>query len=144
MVSTCPLISKSSSLFTKPLGFVSSTPLTIGITITFIIHCFLSSLARSNYLFLFLLSFIFTLLSARMAKFTIQQVLFFCWQSLSLVICPRLGNLFVSQNPWYFAHLILQDRLWVLHIPLIYIVKFKFLAFFPVDHLPQSSYTFLC
>ena len=40
MVSTCPLISKSSSHFTKYLGIVPSIP-TIGITVTFMFHsCF--------------------------------------------------------------------------------------------------------
>ena len=38
MVSTCPLISKSSSLFTNPLVIVPSTPITIGITVTFLFH----------------------------------------------------------------------------------------------------------
>ena len=34
MVSICPLISKSSSLFTNPLEIVPSAPITIGITVT--------------------------------------------------------------------------------------------------------------
>ena len=45
-----PLISKSSSTFTKPLRIVPSAPITIGITVTFMIHCFLSSLTKSRYL----------------------------------------------------------------------------------------------
>ena len=44
MVSTCSLISKSSSPFTNPLGIVPSAPTTIGITVMF--HSFFSSLAR--------------------------------------------------------------------------------------------------
>ena len=35
MVSTCPLNSKSSILYTKPLGILPSAPNTIGITVTF-------------------------------------------------------------------------------------------------------------
>ena len=58
MVSTCPLISKPSIPFTKPLGVVPSAPIIIGITATFIFHTFFSSLARSRYLSFFLVSFI--------------------------------------------------------------------------------------
>ena len=72
MVSTHPLISKSSSLCTKPLGIVPSTPITIGITITLIFQSFFSSLGRYKYLSLFLLSLIFTLQFSKTAKSTIQ------------------------------------------------------------------------
>ena len=37
MVSTRPLISKSSSTFISPLGIVPSAPFTIGITVTFML-----------------------------------------------------------------------------------------------------------
>ena len=73
-ISTCPLISKSSSLFPKTSGIVLSTP--IGITIIRFHSLFFSSLARSNYLSHFLLSFIFTRWYVGMAKSTIQQVFF--------------------------------------------------------------------
>ena len=87
MVSTHPLISKSSSPFTNPLVSVLRAPITIDITVSFMFHSFSSSLARSWYLSVFLLSFSFTLWSARMAKSTIQQVLFF------LLTITRSGRL---------------------------------------------------
>ena len=77
MISTCSLISRSSSPCTNPLVIVSSTLITIGITIIFMFHSFFSPLARSRYLFIFSLSFSFILWSARTAKFTIRQVPFF-------------------------------------------------------------------
>ena len=103
MISTCPLISKSSSLCTNPLEIlllllfytfdsvphlhcpgtnllvtVPRAPITIGITVTFMFYSFFSFLARFRFLSLFSLSFSFTLLSVGMPKFTIWQVLFFC------------------------------------------------------------------
>ena len=60
----------------KPLGTVQSTPIWIGITVTFM----LQSLFRSKYLSHFSFSLIFTLWSAGTAKFTIRQIFFsfFC------------------------------------------------------------------
>ena len=87
MVSTRPVIFQLSNLFTNLSVIVSRAPITIGIIITFMFHSFSCSLARSRYLSFFLLSFYFTLWSARKAKFTIQQVLFF------LLIIIRSGHL---------------------------------------------------
>ena len=75
MISIRPLISKSSSSCTN--HFWLHRVHRLGITIAFMFHSFHSSLARSRYLSLFLLSFSFTLWSAGTAKFTIRQVLFF-------------------------------------------------------------------
>ena len=69
MVSILPLISKSSGDCYK--GTI------IGITITLMFHNFLSSQARSIYLFIFLLSFIFTQCFTRIAKSTREQVRYF-------------------------------------------------------------------
>ena len=95
MVSAHPLISQSSSLFTNSLVTVPSAPNTIGVTVTFIFYRFFSFLPKIIY-------FILTLLSAGTAKSIIRQVLFFCYVSLGLVVCLRLGDPFVSRNPWEF------------------------------------------
>ena len=72
LILTCLLISKSSSPFTNPLGIVVSVPMTISVTVISMFHSFFFSfLARSRYLSLFLLSFNFTLWSAKIAKSTI-------------------------------------------------------------------------
>ena len=98
------LISESSSPYTNLLMTVPSLPLTIVIAITFIFHIFFSSLARSRFLSLFLLSFSFTLWSAGTVKSTPRQILVcrFCWLSLGLVVWLRLVDLFVSQTPKLF------------------------------------------
>ena len=96
MVSTCTLISRSSSHLTNLLGIVPSVPTTIGITVTIMVHIFKKiSSARSWYLSLFSLSFIFTRCSASTAKSANRSL--FCGRSLGLVVWPRLGDPFVSQ-----------------------------------------------
>ena len=77
MVSTSPPTSKSSSPFSNPLVTVPKAPITIGIIVTFMFHCFFNSLGRSRYLSFFSHSFSFTLWSPGTAKSTILQVLFF-------------------------------------------------------------------
>ena len=100
MVSTSPLISKSSSLCTNTLVTLPSSPITIRITVTFIFHSFFSSLEMSRYFIPFSLSFSFTLWSAGSAKSITRQVLcFFFLLSQGLVDWMRLGDPFVSQNP---------------------------------------------
>ena len=109
IVATHPLISKSSSPCNNPLETILSTPITIGIIVTFMFHSFFSSLAGSKYLSLCLLSFSFTLWSAGTAKSTSWQVFFFCWWSLGLVIWPRLNDPFVSQKSQRILFFIFQD-----------------------------------
>ena len=60
----------------KPLENVLSAPIIIGVTTTFMFLGFPSSWARSRYSSVFLISLIFTLWSAGMAKSIIWQVLF--------------------------------------------------------------------
>ena len=57
VVSTCPLISKSSSFLSNPLGIIQNAPTTVGITFIFMFDRFFSSLARSKYLSLFYFAF---------------------------------------------------------------------------------------
>ena len=87
MVSTCPLISKSSSPCTYDLVSVPSALIMIGITVTFMFHSFFSSLAKCRNWSLFSLSLSFTFWSAGTAKSTIRQVLFF------FLTIPRPGRL---------------------------------------------------
>ena len=95
MVSTRPLISKSSSPCTNPLVTVPRASITIGITVTLMFHIF--SLVSTSYLSFFSFSFSFSMRSAGIAKSTIRQVLFFLLIILGLVVWLRFGDLFVSQ-----------------------------------------------
>ena len=76
MVSTRPLISKSSCPFNNSSMTVSEAPITSGIIVTFMFDSFFSSLAWSGYLSFFSFSFNFILWSAGTAKSTIVKVLF--------------------------------------------------------------------
>ena len=76
MVSTCPLISKSSSPFINPSVTVLRAPIPIGITVTFMFHLFFNSLARSRYLSFFSFSFNFSLCFAR-TVYNFASCLFF-------------------------------------------------------------------
>ena len=90
MVSTRPLISMFSILYTNPLVNVLSGQITIGITVTFMVHSFFSPLARLRYLSLFSLSFSFILWLPRTAKSIIRQILFF---QLTITRSGRLAEI---------------------------------------------------
>ena len=95
MVSTLPLISKSSCPFINPSVSVPRAPVIIGINIAFMFHSFFNSQPRSRYFTFFSLSLNSTPWSAG-TQFA--RSLFCCWLSYSLVVWPRLGNPFLSQN----------------------------------------------
>ena len=90
MVSTHPLISKSTSSCTNPLVTVTRATITTGIAVTFMFHSFFKILGRSMYLASFSISFNFTLSSAGNAKSKIRQVLFF---SLIITWSGRLDKI---------------------------------------------------
>ena len=86
MVSIHPFISKSSSPFNNPLVTVPKASISIGIIVTFMFHSFFNSLASSRCLSFFSFSFNLTLWSAKTAKSTLLQFLFFCLRSSLLVV----------------------------------------------------------
>ena len=134
MVFTCPFISKVPNPFTKHLRIVPSAPIRTSITITFLSHTFFSSLARSKYLSLLSLSFIFNLWSAGMANSTIWQVLF-CWLSLGLVVWPRLGFDFSTDHQFLQSLLRApENRSQRLRI-LSSLARIKYLSIFPFSFL---------
>ena len=127
-----------SAPYNIPSGIVTSMAITTGITVTFAIHCFLISLARSTYLSLFLLSFSFTLWSTRVEKFTIRHYLV----GVTITRYGRLDEISWSiciskSQKTLCTHKILQDGLRIVHIPLLRIVKPKLLEQFPVDVFPH-------
>ena len=76
IVSTRPIISKSSTSFTNFLVTVLSAQITTCDTVTFMFHGFFIPLARSRYLSVFSLSFNFTLWLVGIAESAIRQVPF--------------------------------------------------------------------
>ena len=113
MISTHPLISKSSSSCANPLVTVTKASITIGVTASFM--C--------------LSLFQFTSKVENSTSFFSLFFFFFFWLLQGLVVWPRLSDPFV--------HLILQYIFWVVHIPFDRMVKFQFLVQFPVDHIAK-------
>ena len=94
----------------------------------------LCSVDFSCYFFLFF-SFTFILWSDGTAKSTIRLVLCFCWQSLGLVVLPRLGDLFISENSREFCAFYFPGQILDCAYTICSYIKSILLAQFPVDHL---------
>ena len=103
MVSTRPVIFKSSSPCTNPLVTVPRAPITIGSTVTFMFHNFFTFLARSRYLSFFSHSFKFTLWSAGTAKSTIWHVLFIIIIIIIITIIYSFRVFHISVSWWSFT-----------------------------------------
>ena len=78
---------------------------------------FFSSLVRSRYLFIFSLSFNFSVVNRDSKDHNFAS-----------------SPLLLIKIPDRFVCFILKDWCWVGHIPFVRVVKFKFLAQFPMDH----------
>ena len=144
IVSTRPLISKSSSPFCNPLVTVPNAPITIGIIVNCMFHSYFNSLARSRYLSFFSHSFSFILWLAGTAKLTILQVLFF------LLIIIRSGLLaeirwYVCMSKYYWSLCVLFSRtgagLYIYH--LLVWLNLNFLHISQWITLPTQSYLVL-
>ena len=128
---------------------VPSTPIIIGITVTFKFNGIFNFLARSRYSSFFSLSFNFTLWSAGIVKSTILKFLFyyfifFCRLLYSLVVWMWLGDPFVRQNPIEVCMSHSRWQVLVVHISFVRMDKFKFLAEFLTHQVLSSLILFLC
>ena len=123
MVSTRPPTSKSSCPLNNPLVTVPNASITLGKIVTFMFQKFFNSLARSKCLSFFSLSSSFILWSARTAKSTVLQVIFFLLITLrsgllaeiwwSVCMSKSLMSLYVSLT---ICHLLVWSNLNFLHI----------------------------
>ena len=141
MVSTCRLISKSSSPFYQSF---EECPICTN-------HSWYHHHLHVPEFFLVLLlglgtypssslSLIFTLSSAGKAKSTIRQVFFLSFFSFFILLTiTKSGRL--AKIPENFVHFILQDWFWVVHIPLVRMVKLNIFARLPIVYL---SYPVVC
>ena len=118
-------------------------------------HSFFNFQAKSRYVSFFLLSFNFTLWSGRQQSSQFCKFSFLLLLLLLLLVIMRSGRLWsvrwsvcTLKTPEEFVRLIFQNRFWAVHIPVVRMVKFNFLAQFPVDHLAHpvvpSFILFLC
>ena len=126
--------------FNNPLVSVPKAPITIGIIVTFMFHSIFQFSSKVEVLILLFTFFQFYPLVSRDTKVDnfadfFLFFFFFCWLLLGLVFCPRFGDLFVYQKSHRSLCVIFWDRYWVVHIPYVGMINFRFLAHFPVDHL---------
>ena len=143
MVSKCPLVSKSFSSFTNLLGIVPSAPTTTGITVTFMFHSlfFFSSLTRSRYLPLFAFFYFLFVVHRNGKVHHLADSLFV----VDVVLISRSGRLDETRWSVYISKsqrslsLILQDGFWAVLILLVCMIKFEFLAQFPMTTHPNQS-----
>ena len=118
----------SSTPLTNSLEIVPSSPITIGIAVTFIFYGFFFRILLCG-------------LTGRQSPL-FGRFFFFFLLLLIITWSGRLAETFgdpfdLKKNPVKFVCLILLDRFRIVHIPFVFMVKFKFLAQFPVDHLPH-------
>ena len=148
MVSGCDPSSNSSSSLFHPLGTVPSALVTSGITVILVFHTSLSNLANSPYLSLFPRALILTMWSDGVCRRSIKRTFlsfyfvssfflflfffFFLIIARSVLVAEICLYLKIPEN---FMRLILLERFWFVHIPFGRMVKFQFLAHFPVDQL---------
>ena len=132
MTSTSPLISNFSSSFTKPFQSFPSAPIIIRITVTFLFHIFLElEHGPITCLSFHFLGFSFCCLPGPQSSqfdrfFYFANNQYFCsssrdrWSVYILNSLRMLCSLLTGQTLLFF-----------------HMVKFKFLAQFPVDHVPH-------
>ena len=150
MVSTRPLISKSSCRYITSLVTVLRAPITIRIIVTFMLTVF-STLeqGRGNYPFFGLLSvLLFGLSGQQRPQFCKFSFFSFLADFYTVWLSGRDEVILLYQIiPEEFVHLIFLNGFLLLHI-FVHMVKFKFLLKFPVNHLAHTVVSslifFLC
>ena len=136
IVSTCTIISKSSSSKINPLVTVESAQLKIGITVTFKFISFFQFSCKVLVLISLFTFLQFHPVVSRNGKFDYSvDSLFFSWLSIALVVLPGLDDDLVSQKSKYFSASHLAEQ--IFGCAFVRLVKFRLLAQFPVDHLPH-------
>ena len=127
IVSTRLPTSKSSRRFNNPLVNVPKAPITIGTIVNFMFHSFFQFSSKVEVLILLFTFFQFYFVVSWDSK--VDNFVSFLFSFFFFVdyFWPRLGDLFMC--------VIFKDRCWVVHIPFVSVVKFRFLAHFPVDYL---------
>ena len=139
MVSTRIHISNSFSRFTNPLVTEPSTPITIGIIVTFMFHSFSRSLARSRYLSLFAFLQFYSVVNGG-GKVLCSKI------TRSSHLAEIRWFVDISKSQRIFVRRFLQSGFRVVYIPFDpkmkfrfdLRIKFRFLAKFPLDYPPPS------
>ena len=140
IVSTRPLISKSSSPFNNPSITVPRAPITIGINVTFMFHSFFQFSSKIQELIFLFFFFQFCSVVSQDSKVhnSASSIYLSIYLLLTITRSGRLAGMRWSvciSKSEEFLRLILPDKFWVVHKPFVRMVKFELLAQFQVDHL---------
>ena len=111
-----------------PIFFVTEpcAPITISITVTFCFKFF--QFSSKVLVFKWLFTFLQSYSETERQNTLFSRFLFFCRHSQGLVVWPRWGDLFVSQNS--------QDGFWVVLTPFDRVVKYYHYYY----HTPQEVF----
>ena len=140
MVPALPFISDSTSPCTNPLVTVPKTPITIYITVNFMLHSFsVLVLGLGTYLSFRFLSILLGGQPGRQSPLFSSSSFFFVIIT-GLVVGPKFDDLFVFQNPREFCASDFLELILVVHIAFVCVVKFESLAQFPVIISLMQSY----
>ena len=152
MVSSCSLISKSSSPFTKLLEIVPSAPITNGITVNFMVYRSFISLASSKYLPLSSFSFNFhsVVCAGRQSPLfgRFSFVIFFLAITRSDRLAGIMWSICISKSQNILCVLFssrIDSGLYIYHF--FSMVKFQSFPQFLVDHLSypvESNFILFC
>ena len=142
MISICPLIFIYSSPSNNPLGSVPKVPITIGMIVTFMYHIFFQFPNKVQVLILLFTSFQFYSVVSRDSKvhnLASSPCFIMFFSALLIIISSDLlveirRSVCMSKSHRSLC-IILLDRFWVVYIPFVRMVKFKFLAQLPLDDL---------
>ena len=119
MVSTCPLISKSSSPFTNPSVIVTKAQITIGIIVTFRFHSFLQFTNKVEVLFpLFTFFQFYVVVSWDSKVHNSASFVFFVIiiRSSRLAVIRRLVCMLKSHWSFWVSFSRTDTRLWIYHL----------------------------
>ena len=138
MLWSLPRISNSSCPLSKALYTVLSAPTTISITVTLLFHNLLCFQTRPKKLSILSLSLIFNLVSTRKQNSLNGKLFFLLIKTMSGLLVRNRGSVHIIKSQKILCASFSRMHSAFAHTTFGSMVKFQFLAQFPVDHHPHQ------